>query len=399
MKQQANNEMDLLLRRLSRQDGGSARGGQAPIDEQHLDADELSAYAQNALPPTTRTRYTEHLADCSTCRKLVTELSLSLGAATVAAPVETVHGPGGLKKFLAGLLSPLVLRYAVPALGVIVVMVIGFVVLRQQKRQEFVARVDEQEQRPPLTKQTETPATAGKEIPEPPAAPNTRPDDSLQAETGSARDRVSKPAEAKPESKSGAGAGTAEPAPVTKNEKSVDDRATIAPTPTPPAAPKAAATAESEEQKKADVIAKNQPEPQVQRAKVAEQEAKSRGARDVFRRVEPIANERVEQSKEKEKAAPSPSVGFLGGTANVAKARRQEVKVEGTRTIEGRRFRKERGIWIDTAYDSSTAIVNVARGSEQYRGLVADEPAIDTIAKQLDGEVIVVWKGHAYRIR
>ncbi|HEX6285174.1 MAG TPA: hypothetical protein VFZ71_09880, partial [Pyrinomonadaceae bacterium] len=70
-----------------------------------------------------------------------------------------------------------------------------------------------------------------------------------------------------------------------------------------------------------------------------------------------------------------------------------------TRSVAGRRFRKERGIWTDTAYDSATATVNVARGSEQFRALVADEPGIKTIAEQLDGEVIVVWKGRAYRIR
>ena len=29
---------------------------------------------------------------------------------------------------------------------------------------------------------------------------------------------------------------------------------------------------------------------------------------------------------------------------------------------------------------------------------VADEPAVKTIADQLDGEIVVVWKGRAYRI-
>jgi hypothetical protein len=43
--------------------------------------------------------------------------------------------------------------------------------------------------------------------------------------------------------------------------------------------------------------------------------------------------------------------------------------------------------------------VNLTRGSEQYRALVADEPAIKNIADQLDGEIVVVWKGRAYRIR
>ena len=69
------------------------------------------------------------------------------------------------------------------------------------------------------------------------------------------------------------------------------------------------------------------------------------------------------------------------------------------RTVAGRRFRKHNGVWVDTAYDSSKDAVTLSRGSEQYRALVADEPAIKTIADQLEGEIIVVWKGHTYRIR
>ena len=70
-----------------------------------------------------------------------------------------------------------------------------------------------------------------------------------------------------------------------------------------------------------------------------------------------------------------------------------------TRTVSGRRFRRQGGVWIDTAYQSSTATTIVTRGSEQFRALVADEPGIRAIAAQLPGEVVVVWKGRAYRIR
>src|SRR5215213_5834596 len=69
-----------------------------------------------------------------------------------------------------------------------------------------------------------------------------------------------------------------------------------------------------------------------------------------------------------------------------------------TRSVAGRRFRKQRGVWVDTAYNSGHT-VNLTRGSEQYRALVADEPAIKIIADQLDGEIIVVWKSRAYKIR
>jgi hypothetical protein len=41
----------------------------------------------------------------------------------------------------------------------------------------------------------------------------------------------------------------------------------------------------------------------------------------------------------------------------------------------------------------------VRRGSEGYRALVADIPELGRIAEQLKGEIVVVIKGRAYRIR
>jgi hypothetical protein len=70
-----------------------------------------------------------------------------------------------------------------------------------------------------------------------------------------------------------------------------------------------------------------------------------------------------------------------------------------TRSVAGHRFRKEGSVWVDAAYDSSRPTVTLARGSEQYRALVADEPAIHTIAEQLDGQIIIAWKGRTYKIR
>jgi hypothetical protein len=67
--------------------------------------------------------------------------------------------------------------------------------------------------------------------------------------------------------------------------------------------------------------------------------------------------------------------------------------------VMGRRFRWDGDAWVDTAYESSRATTRVVRGSDQFRALVADEPGIRTIAEQLDGVVIVVWKGRAYRIQ
>jgi hypothetical protein len=67
------------------------------------------------------------------------------------------------------------------------------------------------------------------------------------------------------------------------------------------------------------------------------------------------------------------------------------------RSVSGHRFRRQGSAWVDTAYKSSLSTINVARGSEQYRSLMADEPALRAITQQLGGEVIVVWKSRAYR--
>ena len=94
----------------------------------------------------------------------------------------------------------------------------------------------------------------------------------------------------------------------------------------------------------------------------------------------------------------------LGGLSSVMsrQANKDEKAADDaveTRKVSGRRFHREGNAWVDSDYVSGRATVNVKRGSEQYRALIADEPGLRSIAEQLGGEVIVVWKGTVYRIR
>ncbi|HEU4796690.1 MAG TPA: hypothetical protein VFT02_13740 [Pyrinomonadaceae bacterium] len=405
MRQETNKEIDLLLRRLSRREGEAARG--AEIDERHLDADELSSYAQNVLPPAARARYTEHLADCSTCRRMATELSLALGVTTASAPVETVSASSGLKKFLSSLLSPMVLRYAVPALGAIIVMVVGFAVLRQREPAEsLIAQADRRDQvatAVPVPSATDSPL-AGFHADNQAAPENVKPDKDATVARGNTA--------GSPPVKSGAPVGTADSAgaaPVPASTPSevqpvaeVTARSVNA-VPVQPPSPKALfdgvdAKKESDEAKK-DSGAKQQA-PTVAQADTSAEKQKQQPNETAAANLRPagrVAADKVEQNK-----AGAETGGVRSLSGGVATRRRdQESRDEDaeTRSVAGRKFRKERGIWTDTAYDSSTRTVYMARSSEQFRALVADEPAIKTIAEQLDGEVIVVWKGRAYRIR
>ena len=407
MRQETNKEIDLLLRRLGRRDGEAVRD--AEIDEHHLDADELSSFAQNALPAAARARYTAHLAECSTCRRMATELSLALGVTTAAMPVVAVPASSGLKKFFSSLLSPVVLRYAVPALGVLVVMVVGFMVLRQRQpaADQMVAQVEVQSPSLPSSAGRIATATPASGADQHEAAKSQQP-----ANAGPVKDTTG-PRETSSESpaRGDVATGTADsaaaalapapaPAPTpTASAFQADTPRTVQSVPV--IVPKSGIVLDGETQSKKD-SAKQEAQPV---AKSTEQEAAKEKAqaneppRDNVRPLKRGATDRIEENKARSEA-PTVSAGGAGERA-ATRRREQESKDEEaeTRSVAGRTFRRERGIWTDTAYDSSIRIVQMARGSEQFRALIADEPAIGTIAEQLNGEVIVVWKRRAYRIR
>jgi outer membrane biosynthesis protein TonB len=377
MKQETNNEMDLLLRRLGRRDEPAAA-------DEHLDADELNAYAENALPAKARARYTAHLAECASCRSLVVELSSS---ANVVASTDSVavKEPSGFRKFLASLFTPMVLRYAAPALGLVVVAAIGFVVLRREQRSEYVAQDTNVQQRsgpspslqtsegevdsystnkpsPGRLDERQEKKQTAQAAPAPPNAPPTV--SSIDTEVAKEK------AEAQPQREEQKAATDAPPP------------AKPEPTPTPEQSPRAA---EPE-------AAKN--EVKVQPAATASKTEKdARGAQ----RDDDSETQGFPRARRPANSIGGARAGTVGGMQSSDKDLNANISAN-TRTVAGRRFRKQGSVWTDTAYDSSKDVMTLTRGSEQYRALVADEPAIKTIADQLDGEIIVVWKTRTYRI-
>ncbi|HZI46880.1 MAG TPA: zf-HC2 domain-containing protein [Pyrinomonadaceae bacterium] len=372
MKEDTKNEMDLLLRRLGRRDDASVPGAD------HLDTDELSAYAENALPVAARARYTAHLAECSRCRELVVQLSSAVG---VVAATETaaVSKPSAWRTFLASIFTPMVLRYAAPALGLIVVAVIGFVVLRNNPTGRYVTQVTQNDQGPPA----------------PAAAPT---DSQVYSYSSPARDATSaKTFNDKQATNKQSPAAPPPNAPPTVSSVEVDTPQDKAAQTKPeqqtavanePAPPKSAPSATPEErQKSADAEASKKEVSQTQAA--ASAPAAQRGVR---------AEDEKDRNTHGFTRAPADTDRVSGlATGSVAKVKRDDLSANA-RSVAGRRFQKKGGVWIDTAYDSSKDSMTVTRGSEQYRSLVADEPEIKTIADTLDGEIIVVWKGHTYRI-
>ena len=399
MRPEPNKEIDLLLRQLARRDGAPV----SEIEEQHLDADELNSYVANALPAAARARYTEHLADCSNCRKLVVQLSAAQGPVAVQQSAPAV-APSGLMSFLASLFSPMVLRYAVPALGLMVIVIVGVVVFRPEPESTSVALIENTDKNKSVL-QSPTPQA------------------SVESDKPVAKRSVAEPGLVGPSAQEAA-------APVVANQPADTDA--VAAEPPPPAAPKTVAT-ETEAQSKAEA----QPKAETQKEKKAETTDRAAETIDVVKqRADDAAKERVQklhegvaipgasvERRDVRPAKPAQGAG-TGAVANASptagreynRARDENTSRDGvsdkerneararafsseTRSVAGRRFRKSGSVWIDTAYNSSAEITTVARGSEQYRALVADEPSIRTIAEELDGEIIVVWKRRTYRIR
>lgn len=374
MRQETNNEMDLLLRRLGRQQDTAA-------SSDHLDADELSSFAENVLPPAARARYTEHLAECARCRDLVVQLSSSAGV-VVAQESAKVAEPSALRKFLASFFSPMVLRYAVPALGLVIVAAIGFMVSREPAATNSpVAEVREQQ-----STQVPLPATQ----PEP--SPST--DKDLY---GFRDDKEPAANKALPQQgETAAQAGTVAPSTSTINaatearEKTVEE----AP-PVTKEAPAPAPTPNVDELKKREAQGRKQEAAEQTVTVQSDTEKLKRddrsGVADFAVTTPSVARSRLE-----------PGVASAGAAKPMAQPKDAEKDEDAaeTRTVAGRRFRKQGGVWVDTAYTSPRRITaEYTRGSEGYRTLVGDEPEIKRIADQLDGEIIIVWKGQVYKIR
>ena len=66
-----------------------------------------------------------------------------------------------------------------------------------------------------------------------------------------------------------------------------------------------------------------------------------------------------------------------------------------TRRVGGKTFRNTDGAWYDSAYRGQPT-TNVARGTEDFKKL---DSGVRSIANELSGVVIVVWKDKAFRIQ
>src|SRR6266404_2399351 len=424
--QPEDSQIDVLLKRY----GGHAPAG-APAD--HLDADELNAFAEGAAPAAARSRYVSHLAECHDCRRLATQLSSAAGATANAGAGAIETAGGSLWQKLTSFFAPPMLRYAAFAAVLVVAVGVTFLALRRQGNSTLVARNEQTAEKEvsavkpgepsaPQVKQTaQTFANPSATVSHP--AENRSSD--LKKDESKVADNTTAPP--KPEKE---GATTdrplfvrgAEPV-IAKQQETRQQQPSFAP---PPPGEAGRAQTQSREERAAQSVAKasgpRKAEPSSDKLKEMDRsvggisqnraaEGDDNRARNNQAMNQQSTNQQTQQSQNRiqdsnSQAATQGNLAVNRTRDEVSNetarkpttgaARRESEKAPETRSAGGHKFRRQGNAWVDSKFKSSMSITNVARGSEAFRSL---DPAVRSMAEQLGGEVIVVSKGKAYRIR
>jgi hypothetical protein len=420
MKDTDDRPIELLLRRHAQSNSGLANGGSESVAlSSHLDADEMNAFAENALPPALRSRYSSHLADCDSCRKLVSALSMNASTATrIASDAgEVKPDRSSFWQMLAALFSLPLMRYGIPALTIILLAVTAFVTLRPAPAPEFVAQKNESpaassDGRIAITATpdaTNSSTTGQFTIPAPNRdaaknpAPTPTPAPGLFGLDVPEKGGATTMSKAAPTDYAGAANNTQiqqqpqyapEPkAPINGRQDQFKD----APAAAAPAGQLAKSGSDLKLAEKAgNAEDENRDRRDADRGKTetAKKEEISRYSRDGLPVSPPKA---INESKEKggPRRAREETQSEMRGSG-AASARRANDS-EQTRNVGGHRFRRDGNTWIDAGYDSARGLVTLSRTSEKYQKLANDQVGLRAIVEEL-GNVIVVWNGKQYRI-
>lgn len=386
MQHEFDNTFESLLRRVATRNEGEV----LPENAAHLDADSLSAFAENALPDTTRALFTSHLADCSDCRQILVNFA-TIQEAEESEIVETKAAspaqPTWSERFTRWFALPN-LGYAAAALTVLFVGVFAFVVLqsRQQKPVEIAAQMEPETEEEKAEKKLRSTRTQPVQ-PEPTieSTPEVLPDAANLADLGNANSAENSNQNADQSPNRGLPPsyrviqGQTNGAETTARQREPES---------PRESNRAANTSNSAPAGSANTLAA-QPTPTANvnppNGKTAALVAPS-----------PTNQTNVEEKARDEAAtqvAGAPALDTQNNQARPAATLRNTV---AGRNVGGKTFQKLDGVWRDAAYNGQTTVM-VARGSDEYKKL---DSGLRSISDSFRGEtVIIVWQGKAYRIR
>jgi len=394
MEHEFDKEMDALLRKAA-PPSGVLPGDAAKL---HLDADELTAFAENALPEKSRRIYTQHLAECDPCRKTLSNFILlhaeaEPAMATAAVPVVAVSVPWYRKLFATRNLA-----YTMSALVLVFGGLLGIIVLQNS----YLGEGTSVSQMPEEQSVVDAPARL----------------ESANKVGLAANANANTATNAAGEIPRSIGVAESEPAAITDSDRAAAPPPApvpmIAATPAPSlmldvtdkAAGQAAAPKDAPKTDRDEAKAKTE-----EKAQVRELSARNRQSADelsVTQQQNTQLNRQVmpDTSSPKKTAGPSradvtrdnrSSDDFKEAEKRAPTALKDSASGSGARmrSVGGKKFELKQGAWYDTAYRGQRT-TNVRRDNDEYRKL---DSGLRNIADNIGGTVIVVWKDKAYRIQ
>jgi len=394
MELEFDKEIDALLRKAKR--GLPAVTG-AAVDR-HLDADELAAFAENALPERTRQTYVVHLADCDACREMLssfvtTALEKAAAAAAFAAqpaPVAAVKIPWYRSLFRGSNLA-----YAMGGLVVLFSGFIGLLVYQNEQRDASRAVSQVAETRPTPRTESEMPQGFSNA-----AASNT-----------AANSNSSSPIESVTKTGVAVGSANGSTSTTTNEETQPEARTDLAPAKPASEQPLVAAAPPPQASPQ---MPKDEPASTADRDVKTEKERAAGKLDDATISADTAKRKAAEDQRELQSAAKNAPSKVAGPRQQQANAQNSvvtqgrtvdglatgtgamlEKKAELRRNVGGKTFEMRSGVWYDSAYGGG-GTKDIKRGTEKY--LKLDE-GLRNIANSLGGTVVIVWDGRAYKIK
>ena len=383
MELEFDNEIDALLRKAHNGGRGVLVGDTTKL---HLDADEISAFAEHAVPDSTKKKYIAHFADCERCRSTLSELILlNSEAGTEVASVVSAPGENAVPWYRKLFLFPN-LAYA---MGGLVLLFSGFLAFSVIKNTENQPSSDISQ-----IAKTQEPAANG---------PNLGYEETYDAANKPMANAMNSAANT-----------MANAANASVNTASTKD----APAP-------AATVPSSDDYKQAapsfstdGIISGGKAQAETPPAKPDDRPVTMSDKNDLGKAEEQRRGRDQEVSKEKDekklRSQPAPSGGpfkaMKGPSRNDrndsnmrdnAPAAKKSAQAESSislnsldrRQVSGKTFERK-GVWYDSTYRGQPT-TNVRRGTSDYKKL---ESGLRSIGDNLGGTIVVVWKEKAYRI-
>lgn len=367
-------EIDAILRK--------ARGDEVITSfDSHLDADDISAFAENTLPEKVRQNYTAHLADCMRCRKILSNVILlnseaetETASSVVPAEIAETKTPWYRQLFVFPQIA-----YTMGALVLLFSGFFGYLILQNLtgSNNSEVSRSMENK-----------PAQMSKSAPAENADSSGFSTSNTASNSAAATNTtVSNSTVTTTTTTNSAPIPAANTATSTEQTERKSDAAKLnAPTVTKPmiapqATPNPSVSEDDKDLAKAET--KNEVKNPATMGAVRE-EPKPRDKENTYSvDGQSVADATTERQKLKTQRSVPESPNKKASEAGA------------TRNIGGKTFNNVGGIWFDSAYGKQKQ-KTVTRGTNDYQKLDA---GLRSIADNFSGTVVIVWKSKAYRIQ